>query len=116
MFWIKISSSGLQEAEPMLAAHYGMFCETVWPETRLLPQLEDDVSYQTRSSLLSVASFTKEVNPWLAKRPLVSNGRLVNRGLISLGKRPRVSQINDVYKIPADYHISEVHFLVWIIL
>ena len=31
-----------------------------------------------------VASFTKEVNSELAKRPLVLNGRLANRGLISL--------------------------------
>ena len=33
-----------------------------------------------------VASFTKEVNPRLAKRPLVFNGRLANRGLTSLIK------------------------------
>ena len=33
-----------------------------------------------------VPSFTKEVHPRLAKRPLVSNGRLVNRGLTSLVK------------------------------
>ena len=33
-----------------------------------------------------VASFTKEVNPRLAKRPLVFNGRLPNRGLTSLVK------------------------------
>ena len=33
-----------------------------------------------------VAFFTKEVNPWLAKCPLVFNGRLVNRGLTSLIK------------------------------
>ena len=32
------------------------------------------------------ASFTKGVNPWLAKRPLVLNGRLGNRGLTSLVK------------------------------
>ena len=32
----------------------------------------------------TVASFTKEVNPRLAKRPLVFNGRLANRGLPSL--------------------------------
>ena len=35
---------------------------------------------------LSVASFTKEVNSILAKRPLVFNGRLANRGLTSLVK------------------------------
>ena len=33
-----------------------------------------------------VASFTKEVNPRLAKRPLKTNGRLANRGLTSLVK------------------------------
>ena len=34
-----------------------------------------------------VASFTKEVNPQLAKRPLkTTNGRLANRGLTSLVK------------------------------
>ena len=33
-----------------------------------------------------MVSFTKEVNPWLAKRPLVFNGRLANRGLNSLVK------------------------------
>ena len=35
---------------------------------------------------MPVASFTKEVNPRLAKRPLVFNGRLANRGLTSLVK------------------------------
>ena len=34
-----------------------------------------------------VASFTKEVNPRLAKCPLVFNGRLVNCGLTSLVKK-----------------------------
>ena len=33
-----------------------------------------------------VVSFTKEVNPRLAKRPLIFNGRLDNRGLTSLVK------------------------------
>ena len=32
---------------------------------------------------LSVASFAKEVNPRLAKHPLIFNGRLANRGLTS---------------------------------
>ena len=36
--------------------------------------------------MTSVASFTKEVNPWLAKRPLKINGRLTNRELTSLVK------------------------------
>ena len=34
----------------------------------------------------TVVSFTKDVNPRLAKRPLVFNGRLANRGLTSLVK------------------------------
>ena len=34
----------------------------------------------------SVASFTKEVNPRLAKRPLIFNGHLANCGLTSLVK------------------------------
>ena len=37
-----------------------------------------------------MASFTKEVNPRLAKRPLVFNGRLANRGLTSLVKQATV--------------------------
>ena len=37
-----------------------------------------------------VASFTKEVNPWLAKRPLKTNGRLANHGLTSLVKEATV--------------------------
>ena len=35
---------------------------------------------------LPVASFTKEVNPLLAKRPLIFNGRLANRWLTFLVK------------------------------
>ena len=35
---------------------------------------------------LPVAAFTKEVDPRLAKRPLKTNGRLANHGLISLVK------------------------------
>ena len=34
----------------------------------------------------TVASFTKEVKPRLAKHPLVFDGRLANRGLTSLVK------------------------------
>ena len=34
------------------------------------------------------ASFTKDVNPRLAKRPLKINGRLANLGLASLVKEP----------------------------
>ena len=39
---------------------------------------------------LVVASFTKEVNLRLAKRPLVFNGRLANRWLTSLVKEATV--------------------------
>ena len=42
------------------------------------------------NSLTPVASFTKEVNPRLAKRPLVFNGRLANRRLTSLVKEATV--------------------------
>ena len=35
--------------------------------------------------------FTKEVYPWLAKRPLVFNGRVANRGLTSLKEATGVS-------------------------
>ena len=41
-------------------------------------------------TLLSVASFTKEVNPRLVKRPLNINGRLAERGLTSLVKEATV--------------------------
>ena len=42
-----------------------------------------------------VASFTKEVNPRLAKRPLIFNGRLANCGLNSL-----VKEATDVWARP----------------
>ena len=35
---------------------------------------------------IAVASFTKQVNPRLTKRPLKTNGRLANLGLTSLVK------------------------------
>ena len=35
---------------------------------------------------IPVASFTKQVNLQLAKRPLIINGRLANRGLTTLVK------------------------------
>ena len=40
----------------------------------------------TDGLVMPVASFTKEVNPRLAKCPLKTNGRLANRGLTSLVK------------------------------
>ena len=47
-------------------------------------------------NLFPVASFTKEANPRLAKRPLKTNGRLANRELTSLVKEATVrSPINN---------------------
>ena len=52
----------------------------------------------------TVASLTKEVNPRLAKRPLIFNGSLANRGLTSLVKEatgdkplpePMMNQLTD---------------------
>ena len=40
----------------------------------------------TNPSRTAVTSFTKEFNPWLAKRPLKTNGCLANRQLNSLVK------------------------------
>ena len=45
-----------------------------------------------------VASFIKEVNPRLAKRPLVFNGRLANRGLTSLVKEATVTYLVTLIK------------------
>ena len=41
---------------------------------------------QVCTALCPMASFTKELHPWLAKRPLKTNGRLANCGLTSLIK------------------------------
>ena len=43
------------------------------------------------SSKTSVASFTKEVNPWLAKHTLKTSGRLANHRLTSLVNGPELS-------------------------
>ena len=45
----------------------------------------------------TLASFSKEVNPRLAKRPLVCDGRLANRGLTSSVKRPQESRRRECY-------------------
>ena len=42
--------------------------------------------FSLQMSMLPVASFTEEVHPRLAKRPLKTNGRLANHGLTSLVK------------------------------
>ena len=56
-----------------------------------------DVSACTQG-ITPAASFDKEFNPRLAKRPLKTNGRLANRGLTSLTKEA-----------------TEVHVLEWFI-
>ena len=43
-------------------------------------------SIKCSANFTPVASFTKEVNPRLAKRPLKTNGRLANPELTSLVK------------------------------
>ena len=48
--------------------------------------------------LIPVASFTKWDNPRLAKRPLVFNGCLANRGLTSIVKRLQVVQLAIRYR------------------
>ena len=63
------------------------------------------------NDLLPVASFTKLVNPRLAKRPLVFNGRLGNCGLTSLVKEVTVTkalsgQIEAYCKLDPIWHIS----------
>ena len=52
-----------------------------------------------------VASFTKEVNPWLTKRPLTTNGRLANRGLTS-----SVKEATDVINGLTDSFHHEQYF------
>ena len=42
----------------------------------------------------TVASFTKEVNPRSAKRLLIFNGRLANRGLTSLVREATDSKVH----------------------
>ena len=44
------------------------------------------MAYFNIKNIFPVASFTKEANPWLAKCPLKTNGRLANHGLTSLIK------------------------------
>ena len=44
---------------------------------------------------LLVVSFTKEVDPQLAKRPMIVNGRLANRGLSSVIKEATGIHLND---------------------
>ena len=51
----------------------------------------------SREGWIPVASFTKEVNPRLAKRPLVLKGRLANRGLTSLVKEATRSHLKTLF-------------------
>ena len=60
-----------------------------------------------------MASFTKEVNPWLGKRPLKTNGRLANHGLTSLvkkatgAKEASIAQVTRLYTIERWSHNVE---------
>ena len=49
-----------------------------------------------------VASFSKENNPRLAKRPVKTNGRLANRGLTSLVKE--AAEVWDMSRHHSDYY------------
>ena len=53
------------------------------------------MSWNTEILCTPVASFTKEVNPWLAKRPLIFNGRLAHRELTSRIKEATVNWQQD---------------------
>ena len=53
-----------------------------------------------------VASFTKEVNWWLAKRPLVFNGRLANRQLTSLVKEATEVLLQQIDCLHTDMALS----------
>ena len=49
-----------------------------------------------------MACFTKEVNPRLAKRPLIHNGRLANRELTSLVKEATAGGFSLIISINQD--------------
>ena len=59
-----------------------------------------------------VASLTKEVNSRLAKRPLVFNGRLANRGLTSLVKEATAAN-NGATTISVPCQVVEYLQLIW---
>ena len=74
---------------PVILTHWGR--ETNICITKLGIIVLDNVTslapkHYLNQSWIPVASFTKEVNPRLAKRPLKTNGHLANRGLTSLVK------------------------------
>ena len=52
----------------------------------LVPYISDKLLQIIWNIQIPVASFTKEVNPWLAKRPMVFIGSLANHGLTSIVK------------------------------
>ena len=64
----------------------------------------------------SVASFTKEVNPRLAKRPLIFNGRLANRQLNFLSKGGRQYPhclLNIHYTGPVSYRNNSYMYYIY---
>ena len=61
--------------------------------------------------MATVAPFTMEVNPRLAKRPLKTNGRLANRGSTSLVKEATV--VSGGYSTCfIQWHMEEVE-IIW---
>ena len=50
-----------------------------------------------------MASFTKEVNPRLAKCPLKTNGRLAKRGLASLVKEATAGRVMNKFGFCTQY-------------
>ena len=51
-----------------------------------------------KNAVTPVAPFTKEVAPWLAKRPFKTNGRLTNLELTSLVKKPLSNWVTAVLR------------------
>ena len=67
--------------------YVNMWFEFVWCQHNIcMPGKCTYIQKPIKSAWTPVASFTKEVNPRLAKCPLKTNGRLANRGLTSLVK------------------------------
>ena len=57
--------------------------------------------------LIPVASFTKEVNWRLAKRPLRTNGRLADLQLTSLVKRPPENTVF-ILRLSGDFPVMDI--------
>ena len=75
---------------------------------RYFIQYNSMVVQQSTSLYWPVASFTKEVNQRLAKRPLVFNGRLTNRGLTSLVKEATGGQFLQNWQIEGNMMVNSL--------